>query len=175
MFRVVPPFIIWIANNCIYSIWYLSDRYCYLPLKRQAAVTAWQIPDAVDTVVCAPDDGWWYHPKHVEQFPDINKLCNVASCWIHIRIFLRCTDPWTLNSLLFFLKEDSRLTTVMIFVPTSVNMAFSDKKDSRKTIDLSLKVSFRLNQSKNSIYSFTACIPCSESLHTKCVVYVCLT
>ena len=28
------------------------------------------IPDAVDTVVCAPDDGWWYHPKHVEQFPD---------------------------------------------------------------------------------------------------------
>jgi hypothetical protein len=25
---------------------------------------------------------WKYHPKHVEQFPDINKLCNVASCWI---------------------------------------------------------------------------------------------
>jgi hypothetical protein len=35
------------------------------------AVTVWQIPDAVDTVVCAPDDGWKYHPKHVEQFPDI--------------------------------------------------------------------------------------------------------
>jgi hypothetical protein len=45
-----------------------------------------QIPDAVDTVVCAPDDGWNYHPKHVEQFPDINKLCNVASCWIYIGI-----------------------------------------------------------------------------------------
>jgi hypothetical protein len=29
-----------------------------------------QIPAAVDTVACAPDDGWWYHPKHVEQFPD---------------------------------------------------------------------------------------------------------
>jgi hypothetical protein len=28
------------------------------------------MPDVVDTVVCAPDDGWWYHPKHVEQFPD---------------------------------------------------------------------------------------------------------
>jgi hypothetical protein len=26
---------------------------------------AWQIPDAVDTVVCAPVDGWRYHPKHV--------------------------------------------------------------------------------------------------------------
>ena len=33
-------------------------------------MTVWQIPDAVDTVVCAPDDEWWYHPKHVEQFPD---------------------------------------------------------------------------------------------------------
>jgi hypothetical protein len=33
-------------------------------------VTVSQIPDAVDTVACAPDDGWRYHPKHVEQFPD---------------------------------------------------------------------------------------------------------
>jgi hypothetical protein len=46
----------------------------------------WQIPDAVDTVVCAPDDGWKYHPKHVEQFPDINKLFNVASSWIYTYI-----------------------------------------------------------------------------------------
>ena len=27
--------------------------------------------------------GWRYHPKYVEQFPDINNLCNVASCWIY--------------------------------------------------------------------------------------------
>ena len=33
MFRVVPPPIIRCANNCIYSIWYLSHRYCYLPLS----------------------------------------------------------------------------------------------------------------------------------------------
>jgi hypothetical protein len=54
-----------------------------------------RLPDAVDTVVCAPDDGWKYYPKHVEQFPDINELCNVASCWIYtyIRIYLRCMDP----------------------------------------------------------------------------------
>jgi hypothetical protein len=63
MFRVVTPPIIRSAYNCIYSIWYLSHRYCYLPL-----------------------------PKLVEQFPDINKLCNVACCWIYIRILLRCTD-----------------------------------------------------------------------------------
>jgi hypothetical protein len=43
----------------------------------------WQIPDAVDTVVCASDYGWKYHPKHVEHFPDINKLCNFGSFWIY--------------------------------------------------------------------------------------------
>ena len=32
MFRVVPPPIIRSANKSIYSIWYLSHRYCYLPL-----------------------------------------------------------------------------------------------------------------------------------------------
>jgi hypothetical protein len=58
-----------------------------------------QIPDAVDTVVCARNVGWGYHPKHVEQFPDINKLCNVASCWIYIGIYLQCKDPRMLNSL----------------------------------------------------------------------------
>jgi len=32
MFRVVPPPIIRSTYNCIYSIWYLSNRNCYLPL-----------------------------------------------------------------------------------------------------------------------------------------------
>ena len=39
------------------------------------------MPDTVDTVVSAPDDGCRYHPKHVEQFTYINKLYIVASCW----------------------------------------------------------------------------------------------
>ena len=29
MFRVVPPPIIRSANNCMYSIWYLSQRYWF--------------------------------------------------------------------------------------------------------------------------------------------------
>jgi len=81
MFRVEPATIFRSANNCIYSIWYLSHRYCYLPLSWKSwnrfecavggvALTVGQIPDAVDTVVCAPDDGWRYHPKYVQQFPD---------------------------------------------------------------------------------------------------------
>jgi len=67
MFRVVPPPIIRSVNNCIYSIWYLSHRYCYLPLSWKS----WNwFECAVDAVVCAPDDGWRYNPKHVEKFPD---------------------------------------------------------------------------------------------------------
>jgi hypothetical protein len=56
------------------------------PLLLSAAVVEELEP--VDTVVCAPGDGWKYPPKHVEQFPDINKLCNFASCWIYIGILL---------------------------------------------------------------------------------------
>jgi len=52
------------------SWWTLSDTVLSAA-KRQVAVTMWQIPNAVDTVACAPDDGWRYHPKHVEQFPGI--------------------------------------------------------------------------------------------------------
>jgi hypothetical protein len=61
---------------------YLQHLIFVTPLLLSAAIVEElePVPDAVDTVVCAPNDGWKYHPKHVEQFPDINKLCNVASC-----------------------------------------------------------------------------------------------
>jgi len=29
------------------------------------------VPDDVITVICAPNDGWSYHPKYVEQFTEI--------------------------------------------------------------------------------------------------------
>jgi hypothetical protein len=66
MFLVVPPPIIRSANNCIYSIWYLSHRYCYLPLSWKS----WNRFERAVGGVCAPDDGGKYHQKHVEQFPD---------------------------------------------------------------------------------------------------------
>ena len=96
MFRVVPPPIIRSAYNCIYSICICHTvnatcryrgRVGRFPRWRQVTVTVWQTTDAVGTVVCAPDDGWRYYPKHVERFPDINKLCNAVSCWIYIGIF----------------------------------------------------------------------------------------
>jgi len=70
MFRVVPPPTIRNACNCIYSIWYLSDRYCYLPLSWKSWNWFECAVGGVDTVACAPDDGWRYHPKHADQFPD---------------------------------------------------------------------------------------------------------
>ena len=67
------------------------------------AVTVWQMPDAVDTVVCGPDDGWRYHPKYVGQFPDINKQCKVASCYIYIGkyLYIRCRKPFSHELTLF--------------------------------------------------------------------------
>jgi hypothetical protein len=56
MFRVVLPPIIRSANNCMYSIWHLSHRYCYLPLAAGSSNGVTNIR--------------WYHPKRVEQFPD---------------------------------------------------------------------------------------------------------
>jgi len=66
MFWVVPPLIIRSAYNCIYGIWYLSDRYCYLPL---------------------------YHPKYVEQFPDKINCVTLHLFGYMLEYFLRCTDP----------------------------------------------------------------------------------
>ena len=42
---------------------YLQHLVFVTPFLLSAAV-------AVDTVVCAPDNGWRYHPKYVEQFPN---------------------------------------------------------------------------------------------------------
>jgi len=61
--------------------------------SRQVAVTVSIIPDTVYTVIWAPDDGWWYHPKHVERFTDINKMYIAASCWIIIDTYYTLHGP----------------------------------------------------------------------------------
>jgi hypothetical protein len=112
MFRVVLTPIIRSAYNCIYSIWYFSQTLLLSAaiveeLEPVWVCCGWLRPptahsngsnsstiaaDSSNGVTntrcckhswCAPDDGWKYHPKHVEQFPDINKLSNFASCWIY--------------------------------------------------------------------------------------------
>jgi len=43
-----------------------------LYLQHLVFVKPFLLPTAIaaDIVVCCPDDGWKYHPKHVEQLPD---------------------------------------------------------------------------------------------------------
>jgi len=54
MFRVIPPPIIRSANNSIYSIWYFSHIYCYLPLS-------WKCWNRFECVV-----GGVRHPQHTQ-------------------------------------------------------------------------------------------------------------
>jgi hypothetical protein len=102
MFRVIPPPIIRSACNCIYSIWYLSHRYCYLPLSWKSPNSSTKVADGNNGVTNARCcmRSWW----RVEVPPETcwavcryNKLCNVPYCWIYIGLFLQCTDTWTLN------------------------------------------------------------------------------
>jgi hypothetical protein len=54
MFRVVLPPIIRSAYNCIYNNWYLSHRYCYLPLS-------WKSWNRFECAV-----GGVRHPQHTQ-------------------------------------------------------------------------------------------------------------
>jgi hypothetical protein len=42
-----------------------------------------EVPDAVITVTCALDYGWSYHPKHVEQFTEIQFNVYSRILWEH--------------------------------------------------------------------------------------------
>ena len=53
--------------------------------------------------VMSSDDGWKYHPKHVEQLTDINKLYTGASCWIIIAIYYTMHGPLNIKFLILFL------------------------------------------------------------------------
>jgi len=115
MFWVVPSPIIRSANNCIYSIWYLSHRYCYLSLswkswnRFECAVGGVRHPQHTQTgsnsstIAADRNNGvtntrccrysclrsWWWvmaPPKACRSVSRWNELCNVASCWIYVGI-----------------------------------------------------------------------------------------
>ena len=146
MFRVIPPPIIRSPNNCIDSIWYLSHRYCYLPLSWkgwnwfECAVGSVRHPQhtqtssnsstiaadgsngATNTRCCLYScmGSWWWvvSPETCRAVSRYNKLCNVASCWIYTGIFLWCTDPWTLKQLNYYVKHLAH------FVPITVTQIY---------------------------------------------------
>ena len=76
IFRVVPSLIIRSVNNCIYSHWYLSRHYVYLPLLSKSCLHSW----------------WWVMvpPETCRAVSRENKLCNVASPWMWVPV----TTAW---------------------------------------------------------------------------------
>jgi hypothetical protein len=55
-----------------------SVHHEYMPIIVQQDATIYGLFMSVNCSTCF---GWRYHPKHVQQFTDINKPYIVASCW----------------------------------------------------------------------------------------------
>ena len=86
----------WMGTDQFLFTWTWLDGNWPVPiqsLSRQVAVTVSLMPDTVDTVMWAPDDVWRFHPKHVEQFADINELYIVPSCCIIIATYYTMLGP----------------------------------------------------------------------------------
>ena len=96
MFQAVPPPIIRRSKTLYTASGTLSNLYCYLPLswksRNSSTIGAgsrkfWQSSRWCIYSLWAPDDVRRNSLKHVEHFTVINKLCNVASCWLYLKIF----------------------------------------------------------------------------------------
>jgi len=129
VFRAVPSPIIRSVRNCIYSIWYLSHRYCYLPLSckswnrfecavggllhpqhtqtssNSSTVTADCNNGVTNTKCCRYSclRSWWWvmvPPEIGRIVSRWNKMCNVAFCWIYVRM-VGCNTVYEYDSSLF--------------------------------------------------------------------------
>jgi len=83
MFRVSTTPIIRSTQNCNYSL-----RWPSWPRWRDVAVQKiWPVPEAVVTVLCTPDNGCGWQPKHVERTCRIiNRLLFFSSRWTIINV-----------------------------------------------------------------------------------------
>jgi hypothetical protein len=81
---------LFVSLNCsTYFGWYLHPSSGAHTTVSTASGTSQTV-----AVVCAPDDWWRYHPKHVEQFTDTNKVCIklqlVGQLLIHEKFNVTC-------------------------------------------------------------------------------------
>ena len=76
-----------VDTNCNYNLRYCAATYLQRGQARPrwtdvVAQKLWPVTEAVVTVLCTPDDGCVWHPKHVEwTCRIINRLLCVASRW----------------------------------------------------------------------------------------------
>jgi hypothetical protein len=120
MFWVVPSPIIRSANNCIYSICYLSHRYCYLPLS-------WKSWNRFECAV-----GGLRYPKHVQQFPD------KINCVMLHRVGYMVYYNIRIDVCGFLCQSGKNSRTVLPFTPRSL----SSTKDPAAWAHLSVQIPF---------------------------------
>ena len=125
MFQAVPPPIIRISN-CIYSI-----RYFVKTLLLPATVVEETELSSISSTTVAGSSkfwqstrcciyslrSWWWAeapPETCTAF-HINKLCKDASWRLHLKIYLRCTDPWTSKVIMLSALCTGRLCPQEIF------------------------------------------------------------
>ena len=118
MFRVSATPIIRSTQNCNYSLRYWSYFLCsYLPptsprWSRWREVAAVPVPEAVVTVLCTPDGGCGWYPKHVDwTCRIINRLLCVASCWTVINVVFRWVF-YLCSELILQMKRATKLVLV---------------------------------------------------------------
>ena len=103
MFRVSTTPTARSTQSCNYSLRYWSYFLCMYLLPTQPSLTTLEggsctVSEAVVTVLCTPDDGCGWHPKHVVwTCRIIHRMLCVASTsiWTVINIDHRCTEPRT--------------------------------------------------------------------------------
>ena len=75
------------TGGCSYSFVYCWWWVAWPRWREVAAQKIWPVPEAVVTVLCTPDNGYIWHPKHVEwTCRIINRLLCVSSLWTVINI-----------------------------------------------------------------------------------------
>ena len=108
------------AQNCIYSIGYFvkplllppttvagsSKGLTKYPMLYISSKGLTKYP-MLYIQFWAPDDGRRNRLKHVAHFAEINKLGNVASCWLYMKIFIWSSDFAHIFFFKFWLVLDS--------------------------------------------------------------------
>ena len=129
VFRVLPTTIIRSAYNCIYSIWYLSHRYCYRPLSWKSwssissTIAAGSSNGVTNTRCCKYScmRSWWWvvvPPETCRAVSRWNKLSNVAYCWIYIATLCNLRHIlYFRNSKIKFLMPGTRIPVQAFTVP----------------------------------------------------------
>ena len=103
--------------------------------------------------MCAPDDGRRNRLIHVEHFTEINKLCNVASCWLYLEIKKKINPP--------LVRDQSQINPLHSPIPYSFKTHFG-----LRTILKALQVTYFLKDFRPKTYTRLCCLSCMLHAHT---------